>query len=269
MSGDMFSLKGRAAIITGASRGLGRYMAKALAQAGADVAVTSRTTDSLKGTCSEIEAMGVKALPIELDVRSHDSIKNAISAAVGEFGKLDIAVCNAGMNIRKHAADIEWDEYNAIMDTNLRGAFFTAQEAARQSMLKNRYGRIITIGSANCLRPMSFCSVYAASRMGVVQMTKAMAGDWGSYGITVNCIGPGWFPTEQTKTAVDDPKWRDGVLAQTPAGRFGGEHDLDGTVVFLASNAAPYLTGQLIMVDGGFSLGDLETPSNVPCSKYM
>ncbi|PID57175.1 short-chain dehydrogenase [candidate division KSB3 bacterium] len=254
MSTNLFDLSGKVAVITGASRGLGRYFAKALAQAGADVVITSRRLESLTSFKTEIEALGRKALPLALDVREYDSIQSMVEAACEHYGKIDILVNNAGCNVRKPAVDISWDDWNLVLDTNLRGGFFVAQAVA-QKMIPCRYGRIINIGSVTTVAGYAGITPYCASRGGVKQMTMSLADDWGPHGITVNCLAPGWFRTEQTKALYDNKEWVDYIIDRIPLKRVGQPHDLDGTVVFLASDAAAYMTGQTILVDGGISTG--------------
>ena len=254
MSTNLFDLTGKVAIITGASRGLGQYFAKALVQAGADVVITSRTVESLESFKAEIEALDRKALPLALDVRDYDSIQKMVEAAYTHYGKIDILVNNAGCNVRKPAVEISWDDWNLVLDTNLRGGFFVAQAVAKK-MIPCQYGRIINIGSVTTVAGYAGITPYCASRGGVKQMTMSLADDWGPHGITVNCLAPGWFKTEQTKALYDNKEWVDYIIDRIPLKRVGQPHDLDGTVVFLASDASAYMTGQTILVDGGISTG--------------
>jgi NAD(P)-dependent dehydrogenase (short-subunit alcohol dehydrogenase family) len=190
-------LTGKVAIVTGTSRGLGQYLGRALARAGADLVITSRKVESLEPFQAEIEGLGRKAIPLELDVCAYRSIQNMVEAAYQAYGKIDVLVNNAGCNIRKPAVDITWDDWNTVLDTNLRGSFFVAQAVAKK-MIPRRYGRIIHIGSVTCVFGYAGITPYCASRGGVKQMTMSLADDWGPYGITVNCLAPGWFQTEQT-----------------------------------------------------------------------
>ncbi len=254
MSENMFDLTGKVAVVTGSGRGLGSYCAKALARAGAAVAVTSRNIDSLDGICSEIEAAGGKVLPIELDVRDYDSIQNMADTVVDKLGSLDILVNNAGCNIRKPSEEVSWDDWNRVVDTNLRGPFFCAQAAAKK-MIPKRKGRIINIGSVTSVFGYAGIAPYCASKGGVKQLSMSLADDWGIYGITVNCLAPGWFRTELNKVLYDSQEWVDYLSDRIPLKRPGQPHDLDGAVVFLASDASEYVTGQCILVDGGISTG--------------
>ena len=175
---NTFDLHGKTALITGASRGLGLTFAKALARAGADVAITSRTLDSLDGPRAEIEAVGRRAVPLALDVREETSIRRAVDAANDALGTIDILVNNAGCNIRKRALDVTWDDWNTILDTNLRGPFFVAQAVARH-MIPRRYGRIVNIGSVTSVAGYAGLGPYGASRGGIKQLTMSLADDWG------------------------------------------------------------------------------------------
>ena len=251
MSNELFDLTGRVAIVTGASRGLGQYFARALARSGADLVVTSRGVDTLKPFADEIAALGRRALPLALDVCDLQSIEQMAAAAVQAFGKIDILVNNAGMNIRKPALEVTWDDWNKILDTNLRGSFFVAQAVAKRMVPRN-YGRIINIGSVTSVAGYAGLGPYGASRGGVRQLTMSLADDWGKHGITVNCLAPGWFKTSQNKVMYEDKEWVDYLSDRIPMKRPGQPHDLDGAVVFLASEASRYVTGQTLLVDGGW-----------------
>jgi gluconate 5-dehydrogenase len=250
----LFDLTGQIALITGASRGLGQYFGRALAGAGADLIVTSRKKDDLAPFVAEIEAMGRSAVPLELDVRDEGSIARMAEAAQEACGQVHILVNNAGCNVRKPALEVTWDDWNLIVDTNLRGNFFVAQQLARQ-MITHGYGRIINIGSVTSVFGYAGLAPYGASRGGVRQMTMSLADDWGRYGITVNCLAPGWFRTEQNKVLYESKEWVDYLVDRIPVKRPGEPHDLDGAVVFLASEASRYVTGQTLLVDGGISTG--------------
>jgi len=251
---NLFDLSGKVAIVTGTSRGLGQYFARALARAGADLVITSRKLDSLEPFRKEVESLGRRAVPVELDVRNHDSIRQAVAAAHNAYGKIDILVNNAGCNVRKRALDVTWDDWNLVLDTNLRGTFFVAQEVARY-MIPRKYGRIINVGSVTAVFGYAGLAPYGASRGGVKQLTMSLADDWGPHGITVNCLAPGWFRTEQNKVLYENKAWVDYLVDRIPLKRPGRPDDLDGAIVFLASDASQYITGQTILVDGGISTG--------------
>jgi NAD(P)-dependent dehydrogenase (short-subunit alcohol dehydrogenase family) len=254
LSVDQFSLLGRTALVTGASRGLGRTFAQALARSGADVAVTARDTSTLSETCRAIEALGRRAIPIVLDVRDQPSITGAVDEAHRGLGTIDILVNNAGCNVRKRALDITWDDWNLVLETNLRGTFFVAQAVARQ-MIPRKYGRIINVGSVTSVFGYAGVGPYAASRGGVRQLTMSLADEWGADGVTVNCLAPGWFKTRQNAVLYEDQAWVDYLIDRIPLKRTGAPEDLEGAVVFLASDASAYITGQTLLVDGGISTG--------------
>jgi gluconate 5-dehydrogenase len=249
-----FDLSGKVAIVTGTSRGLGQYLARALAAAGADLVLTSRTPESLGPFQKEIQAMGRKALPLALDVRDPDSIQKMAEAAAAHYGRIDILVNNAGCNVRKPALEDTWEDWNKILETNLRGTFFVSQAVARH-MVTRKYGRIINIGSVTCVAGYAGLGPYGASRGGVKQLTMSLADDWGVHGITVNCLAPGWFKTAQNAVMYEDREWVDYLCDRIPLKRPGQPNDLDGAVVFLASDASAYMTAQTLLIDGGISGG--------------
>ena len=250
----LFDLDGRIAIVTGTSRGLGQYMARALAKAGADLVLTSRDRDRLLPFENEVKALGRRALSLELDVREQQSIVQMVADAEKAFGHLDILVNNAGCNVRKPALDVTWDDWNLVLETNLRGSFFVAQAVARR-MIPRGYGRIINIGSVTSVAGYAGLGPYGASRGGIRQLTMSLADDWGKFGITVNCLAPGWFRTEQNKVLYENKEWVDYLVDRIPVKRPGQPEDLDGAVVFLASESSRYVTGQTLLVDGGISTG--------------
>jgi NAD(P)-dependent dehydrogenase (short-subunit alcohol dehydrogenase family) len=250
----LVDLTGQVALVTGTSRGLGQYFGRALAKAGADLIVTSRHKDDLRPFVSEIEALGRRAVPLELDVRDQHSIQAMAVAAEASFGHVDILVNNAGCNVRKPAFDVTWEDWNLILETNLRGSFFVAQQVAK-SMAKRGYGRIINIGSVTSVFGYAGLAPYGASRGGVRQLTMSLADDWGKHGVTVNCLAPGWFETAQNKVMYENKEWVNYLIDRIPLKRPGAANDLDGAVVFLASEGSRYITGQTLLVDGGISTG--------------
>jgi NAD(P)-dependent dehydrogenase (short-subunit alcohol dehydrogenase family) len=254
MSENPFDLSGKVAVVTGASRGLGQYFGRALARAGADLVITSRDPAMLAPFQAEIEALGRKALPLPLEVRSLDSIQTMVEAAVAHYGKIDVLVNNAGCNVRKPALDITWEDWNLVLETNLRGTFFVSQAVARH-MIPRKYGRIVNLGSVTCVFGYAGLGPYSASRGGVKQLTMSLADDWGVHGITVNCLAPGWFKTKQNAVMYEDREWVEYLCDRIPLKRPGQPQDLDGALVFLASDASAYITGQTLLVDGGISTG--------------
>jgi len=254
MNESLFDLTGKIALVTGASRGLGQYFGRALARAGADLVVTSRDVTALQPFCQEIESLGRRAVPLALDVRDPESIQQMAVAAHDAYGKIDVLVNNAGCNVRKPSTEITWDDWNLVLDTNLRGTFFVAQAIGKQ-MIAQQAGRIINIGSVTSVFGYAGLAPYCASRGGVKQLTMSLADDWGQHGITVNCLAPGWFKTEQNRVLYENQEWVDYLVDRIPLKRPGQPQDLDGAIVFLASDASAYVTGQTLLIDGGISTG--------------
>ncbi|HEV2276801.1 MAG TPA: glucose 1-dehydrogenase [Acidobacteriaceae bacterium] len=265
MSDSLFDLSGQVAVVTGTSRGLGQYFARALARAGADLILTSRHRESLAEFETEIRAIGRRTVALELDVRDHDSIQRMARWAEQAFGQIHILVNNAGCNVRKPALDVTWDDWNLVVETNLRGSFFVAQAFA-PGMIRNGYGRIINIGSVTSVFGYAGLAPYGASRGGIRQLTMSLADDWGPHGVTVNCLAPGWFKTAQNQVMYQDEEWVRSLTERIPVRRPGAPHDLDGAIVFLASDASRYVTGQTLLVDGGITTGSLRALPGKPKS---
>lgn len=254
MSEKLFDLTGQVALVTGTSRGLGQYFARALAKAGADLILTSRKRESLRAFEAEMKALGRRVISLELDVRDHASIQQMAQEATAAFEQIHILVNNAGCNVRKPALDLTWDDWNLVLDTNLRGSFFVAQAIAR-NMIAHGYGRIVNIGSVTSVAGYAGLGPYGASRGGIKQLTMSLADDWGQHGVTVNCLAPGWFKTEQNKVLYENQEWVAYLTDRIPLKRPGAPDDLDGAIVFLASEESRYITGQTLLVDGGISTG--------------
>ncbi|HEU5140194.1 MAG TPA: glucose 1-dehydrogenase, partial [Bacillales bacterium] len=240
-------------VVTGAGRGIGRALAIGLAEAGADVAILSRTKEELKETAAEIEKAGRKAYPIVADLTSRQDVEEAIGEISKRAGKIDILVNNAGMNIRTPALEVTDDEWHKIVETNLHSAFMMSQEAARK-MKDNGGGRIINISSVGGHVALRTGVVYAATKAGLIQMTKTLAMEWAEHGIQVNAVGPWYFKTPLTEKLLADEEYLKDILAQTPMKRVGELQDLVGPVVFLSSAGAGYVTGQTLFVDGGMTI---------------
>ena len=266
-SDNLFDLTGQVALVTGTSRGLGQHFARALARAGADLILTSRNRADLAAIRTRNQ---IPRPPRHLPRRSTSATRPASSsmaaAAERAFGQIHILVNNAGCNVRKPALDVTWDDWNLILDTNLRGSFFVAQAIAR-GMIQHGYGRIINIGSVTSVFGYAGLGPYGASRGGIRQLTMSLADDWGQHGITVNCLAPGWFRTDQNNVLYEDQEWVDYLTDRIPLKRPGQPHDLDGAVVFLASESSRYITGQTLLVDGGISVGATRATLNSPSPK--
>lgn len=254
MKAPNFDLSGKVAIVTGGGTGIGQGMAIALAQGGADVIVASRNPAHLTDTISQIEATGRRGLALQVDVQDVSEIYSMVEESLKVFGKIDILVANAGVNRRVLAVDITEQDWHHIVDTNLKGAFFTCQAVAKQ-MIPRKKGKIITIGSLTAFMGYPKVGPYAASRGGLVQLTKVMAVEWAPYNINVNIVSPGWYHTPLTAAVFSDPDWVRRTSNRIPLGRTGTPEDLAGIVVFLASDASDYITGEMIFVDGGIKAG--------------
>lgn len=257
MTQDPFDLSGKVALVTGASRGLGQVFARALARAGADLVVTARRKEDTDAFAEEIRGLGRRAVGVALDVREEANIRRMAEAAEAAFNRVDILVNNAGCNIRKPALDVTWEDWNTVLDTNLRGAFFVAQSVARH-MVPRGTGRIVNIGSVTSVFGYAGLAPYGASRGGIKQLTMSLADDWGPHGITVNCLAPGWFRTKQNDVLYRNEKWVAYLKERIPLRRPGEPQDLEGAIVFLASDASRYVTGQTLLVDGGITTGAMK-----------
>ena len=250
-----FELTGQIALVTGAARGLGHAISLALAHAGADVALGLRDVKTGGDLVREVEAMGRRALPLQMDISKMDQIRNAVDSAVAHFGRLDILVNNAGTSIRKFPHEYTEDEWHQVLDTNLTSAFLLSQ-AAYPEMKKAGGGKMINIGSMMSLFGAPYATPYASSKGGIVQMTRALATAWAKENIQVNAVLPGWIDTDLTKRAREQvPGLEQRVEDRTPAGRWGVPTDLSGIAAFLASSGSDFVTGTAIPVDGGYSVG--------------
>lgn len=248
----LFDLTGKTALITGGGRGIGKSIATALAEAGADIIVASRTEAELKEVCSEIEKdYGRKAYYKTVDVTRQDSVEELVEFAIEKAENIDILVNGAGTNVRKTLVDLEEKDWDFVMDVNLKSVYLVSQQVL-QHMIEKRSGKIINIASLTSELGFPNMPVYAASKGGVSQLTKAMAVEYAEYGIYANAIGPGYFKTEMTKVLFEDEARVEWMKSRIPLGRVGNLEDLQGTAIFLASEASNYITGQTIYVDGGW-----------------
>ena len=251
---DWFDLSGRVAVVTGGNGGIGLGMARGLARAGASVAVVGRDAGKSARAVSELEAIGARAIAIEADLTESDAHRRMAEAAAERLGGIDILVNNAGTNIRKRPEDLDEHEWRTVLDTNLTSAFL-ASKACYPFMKRAGGGKILNNGSMMSIFGAPWAAPYAASKGGMVQLTRALATAWAADGIQVNCFLPGWIDTALTRRARREVEGlHDRVLARTPAGRWGRIEDFEGIAVFLASRASDFVTGTAIPVDGGFSV---------------
>lgn len=248
-----FDVQGQVALVTGAARGLGRAIALALAAAGADVALGLRDQSADGGVAAEIEAMGRRVLPLQMDLAQANQIGDAVRAAADHFSRLDILVNNAGISPENPAEDVRAEDVDATLAVNVKGTFLASQAAGRV-MIGQRYGRIISIGSQAGSVALPGESVYCMSKAAVAHLTRCLAVEWGQHGITVNAVAPTFIRTPGTEPALSDPEFRADVIERIAAlHRIGEPIEVAGVVVFLASPAASLITGQTILVDGGWT----------------
>lgn len=249
---EIFDLRGKSALVTGSTRGLGEVAAKALAKAGADVAVCGRTEADLKRVSGEIKALGREAAGFHMDVTSKASVVQAVDEILNRFGKIDILVNNAGVNHRVEVLDYPEEKWDLVINTNLKGYFLVSQAVVPQ-MIERGYGKVIHISSIFGCVALPAQLAYAASKGGVDQITKVMALEWAKKGVRVNAIAPTYFETEFVKQIRNDPERFRFINERTPMGRWGQPEELEGIVIFLATPASDFITGQTIYIDGGWT----------------
>ena len=249
---NLLNCSGKTAIVTGASSGIGWATAVMLAKAGVNVALAARRIEKLEEVAKEIEKIGQKALPVQVDVTNKEDIKKMVAETVKTFGKIDILVNNAGVLDYKNFLDIDDENWNKVLDVNLRGYLWTAQAVAKE-MAKNKSGKIVNIASIAGLAAFPQIAVYNISKAAVIMLTKSMATELGPIGINVNAIAPGMIETEMTEGMLKDPKTVKGFVDKIPLGRTGKAEEIAATVAFLASDLASYITGELVVVDGGWT----------------
>ncbi|WP_031514713.1 SDR family NAD(P)-dependent oxidoreductase [Desulfofalx alkaliphila] len=251
---NLFDLTGKVAIVTGASSGLGVQYAKALARQGADLVIAARRYDRLLEVQKEIEALGRKCLPVKCDVGKESEIAAAVDLVIKEFGKIDILVNNAGVNAGAEAENLSESDWDKVADINLKGVFLFSKHVAKH-MIAAGGGKIINTASmygvvGNMVIP---CAAYHATKGGVVNLTRGLAGEWAKYGINVNAIGPGFFESELTQAVIHTEEFMNYVKSRCPMQRLGKPGELDGVLIYLASEASNYTNGQTICVDGGWT----------------
>jgi NAD(P)-dependent dehydrogenase (short-subunit alcohol dehydrogenase family) len=250
---QLFDLTGRVAIVTGGSVGLGRQMAEGLAEMGANLVLCARKKERCQQAAEELQKLGVKTLALACDVKNPASIREVVDAAVSQLGRIDVLINNAGASWGAPVEEMRLEHWNKVIETNLTGTFLFSQ-AAGKIMIAQRRGKIINIASVAGLRgsPPEFPAIgYSASKGGIIAFTRDLACKWGMHNIQVNAIAPGWFPTHMSEVLIERNK--QALLKNIPLGRVGAEHDLKGAAVFLASDASDFVTGHVLVVDGGQS----------------
>jgi gluconate 5-dehydrogenase len=251
---ELFDLRGRVAVVTGGSIGLGRQMAEALAEAGADLVLCARKKERCQQAADDLTRLGVRTLAVACNVGNPAEVQELVGAALQAFGRIDVLVNNAGIAWGSPVEDMTLEDWNKVVETNLTGTFLCSQAVGRV-MIGERRGSIVNIASVSGLGgappDLLRAAGYHASKGGVIAFTKDLACEWARHGVRVNAIAPGWFPTHMSKAVIEHRQER--LLKSIPVGRFGGEDDLKGAVVFLASQASAYVTGHVLVVDGGQS----------------
>lgn len=250
---ELFSLRDKVALVTGAGKGLGKSMALALAESGAHVAVVSRTRSDIETTAQEIQESGVKSMSIVADVTKQDDVARMVEKVLGELKTIDILVNNVGTYVFGHCLESSLEDWHKVLEVNLTSTYLCSK-AVGKHMAERQRGKIINVSSALGVFGAGGSTAYCASKGGVIQLTRALAIEWAKYNIMVNSIAPYSMETEMTKTMLEDEKIKKAIISKIPLKRIGKPSDLSGVVVFLASKASDYITGQVIFVDGGFSV---------------
>ncbi len=253
MDVSVFGLEGRTAIVTGASGGLGKETALALADVGCDVAIAARNLQALEEVAAAIARKGRRCLPIKTDVTQAPDVRRMVDLAIERFQTIDILVNNAGVAVEKRLEEINEDEWRRVIDTHLHGTFLCAQTAGKE-MIKQGRGRIINVVSVLGLVVAPLVGSYCAAKGGVIQLTRALALEWARYQITVNALAPGYFISPMNQERFSDPEVLQNTIRRVPLKRLATYDDLTPVIVFLASEASRYITGQVIVVDGGWTI---------------
>ena len=254
MSDQLFSVTNQNVLVTGGSRGIGRAIAQGFASRGANVLICSKSQESVDNAIREMLEAGLKVSGLVCDVSDPEQIKKTVAAAIGQLGHLDTLVNVAGVNRRKRAETVTEDDYDFIMNTNLKGAFLMSQEVGRH-MIERKSGSQINVESLNTWMPLKGVLPYAMSKFGMQGMTRGLALEWGRHAVRVNSLAPGFILTDLTSKLWSDPTMQAWNEANAPLGRLGQPEDMVGTAIFLASKASAFMTGQTLYVDGGFSAG--------------
>jgi len=251
---ERFGLNGKVAIVTGGSKGLGRAIAIGMGEVGAKVVVVSRTKHLIEETANEITSRGGKAIAIPVDVRSEDDIRNAVKGTMDAFGRLDVLVNNAGIAPMNKTVNVTPEEWNDVIGTNLTSNFLFARMAFKSAMKEQRSGKIINIGSVLGFMASNMAPHYCAAKAGLAHLTKAFALEWARYNINVNCIAPGFFNTDMTKEQQEDEAHQKFMRFKIPFRRLGEPEEIVPAAIFLASEAASYITGATFIIDGGYMI---------------
>lgn len=248
--GKVLDISGKVIVITGGSRGLGAEMAREFAASGADIVLASRNKEACEKIANEVRRFGRRVLSVSCDVANLADIKNLFAATLEEFGRIDVLVNNAGANVTKPAVEVTEEDWDMINDVNIKGLFFSCQEAAK-IMIGQKSGKIINISSVGGVKPYKRIAPYTATKAAVIHLTKSLAAEWARYNIHVNSIAPGLISTEINQSEMENKEWLERAVKAIPLRRLGEPKDISQIALYLASDAADYITGQTFFIDGG------------------